>query len=339
MSGDEADDDRDRTATRVRDFVEKEGSVPRSPESVSDGKARKKRDRENRHRRRQHRFRKQPLYDEKEPVRDTSLATKESGQEARVGFVTDTKDEDATDAPPSRRQALRQLSTRAIAKPSILSDNVFLSPGPTHAPPATNVAPGLRRTRSLPDVTRRSQSKPREPGTMNVVPFTRPIISQAKRAAIDTEGGDMKLEMSRTAAIVMLLISTAFVAICAELLVDSIPHMAENSDVSQAFIGLIILPIVGNAAEHVTAVTVATKNKMDLAIGVAVGSSIQIALFVTPLVVLLGWILGREMTLFFNIFETISLFVTAFVINFLILDGRSNYLEGALLIASYVIIA
>ncbi|KAK3060888.1 hypothetical protein LTS18_007480 [Coniosporium uncinatum] len=78
---------------------------------------------------------------------------------------------------------------------------------------------------------------------------------------------------------------------------------------------------------------------MDLAIGVAVGSSIQIALFVTPLVVLLGWILGREMTLFFNIFETISLFVTAFVINFLILDGRSNYLEGALLIASYVIIA
>ncbi|KAK3079246.1 hypothetical protein LTS18_005358 [Coniosporium uncinatum] len=174
---------------------------------------------------------------------------------------------------------------------------------------------------------------------MNVVPFTRPIISQAKRAAIDTEEGESKLEMSRTAAVVMLVISTALVAICAELLVDAIPHMAENSDVSQAFIGLIILPIVGNAAEHVTAVTVATKNKMDLAIGVAVGSSIQIALFVTPLVVLLGWILGREMTLFFNIFETISLFVTAFVINFLILDGRSNYLEGALLIASYVIIA
>jgi Ca2+:H+ antiporter len=90
----------------------------------------------------------------------------------------------------------------------------------------------------------------------------------------DDKEGD--LEMSRSAAVVMLLISTALVAICAEFLIDAIPNMAENSTVSQAFIGLIILPIVGNAAEHVTAVTVAAKNKMDLAIGVSVGSSIQI---------------------------------------------------------------
>jgi Ca2+:H+ antiporter len=123
-------------------------------------------------------------------------------------------------------------------------------------------------------------------------------------------------------------------------MVDAIPAMIKgNPNVSQAFIGLIILPIVGNAAEHVTAVTVAAKNKMDLAIGVAVGSSIQIALFVTPVVVLLGWILDTDMSLYFNIFETISLFVTAFVVNFLVLDGRSNYLEGSLLIAAYVIIA
>ncbi|KAK3076788.1 hypothetical protein LTS18_012061, partial [Coniosporium uncinatum] len=95
-SGDEADDDRDRTATRVRDFVEKEGSVPRSPESVSDGKARKKRNsKENRHRHRQHRFRKQPLYDEKEPIRDTPVATNESESQPRVGIVADTKDEAA----------------------------------------------------------------------------------------------------------------------------------------------------------------------------------------------------------------------------------------------------
>jgi len=145
--------------------------------------------------------------------------------------------------------------------------------------------------------------------------------------------------MSRTAAVVTLLISTGLVALCAEFLVDAIPRMTTQSSVSQAFIGLIILPIVGNAAEHVTAVTVATKNKMDLAIGVAVGSSIQIALFVTPVVVLLGWILDKPMSLYFTLFETISLFVTAFVINFLILDGKSNYLEGTLLIAAYVIIA
>lgn len=78
---------------------------------------------------------------------------------------------------------------------------------------------------------------------------------------------------------------------------------------------------------------------MDLALGIALGSSIQIALFVTPLVVLLGWILGKDMSLYFNLFETVSLFATAFVLNFLILDGRSNYLEGALLVAAYVIIA
>lgn len=137
----------------------------------------------------------------------------------------------------------------------------------------------------------------------------------------------------------MLLISTGLVAVCADFMSDAIEPLVDRTGISQAFIGLIILPIVGNAAEHVTAVTVAAKNKMDLAIGVAVGSSIQIAIFVTPFIVILGWIMGKEMSLYFNIFETVSLFVTAFVINFLILDGRSNYLEGALLIAAYVIIA
>ena len=99
------------------------------------------------------------------------------------------------------------------------------------------------------------------------------------------------------------------------------------------------MPIVGNAAEHITGVTVAIKNKMDLCIGVAVGSSIQIALFVTPLVVIVGWIMDRDMTLYFTLFETVCLFVSAFIVNFLVLDGRSNYLEGALLMATYVIIS
>ncbi|KAF2020473.1 calcium/proton exchanger [Aaosphaeria arxii CBS 175.79] len=145
--------------------------------------------------------------------------------------------------------------------------------------------------------------------------------------------------MSRTAAVVMLMISTALVAVCADFMSDAIEPMVEKTNVSAAFIGLIILPIVGNAAEHVTAVTVAAKNKMDLAIGVAVGSSIQIAIFITPFIVILGWIMNKEMSLYFNIFETVALFVTAFVVNFLVLDGRSNYLEGSLLIAAYVIIA
>ena len=145
--------------------------------------------------------------------------------------------------------------------------------------------------------------------------------------------------LSQTASIVLLLISTGLVALCAEFLVGSIEHLVENSPLSEAFVGLIILPIVGNAAEHVTAITVAAKNKLDLALGVALGSSIQIALFVTPIIVVLGWILNKEMSLYFSLFETGSLFVSTFIVNFLVLDGRSNYLEGALLCACYVVIA
>ena len=147
-----------------------------------------------------------------------------------------------------------------------------------------------------------------------------------------------KKDISRTSAVVLLLIATGLVALCAEALVGSIEYLIDNTGISEAFVGLIILPMVGNAAEHVTAVVVASKNKMDLAIGVAVGSSIQVALFLTPMIVLLGWALGKDMSLYFSLFETICLFVSAFIVNFLVLDGRSNYLEGALLCAAYVII-
>ncbi|KAL8909087.1 MAG: hypothetical protein Q9207_000421 [Kuettlingeria erythrocarpa] len=145
--------------------------------------------------------------------------------------------------------------------------------------------------------------------------------------------------LSKTASVLLLLGSTALVALCAEFMVDSIDHLVVKTPLSEAFVGLIILPMVGNAAEHVTAVTVAAKNKMDLAIGVAIGSSIQIATFITPIVVVVGWILGRDMPLYFTLFETATLFVATFVVNFLVLDGRSNYLEGALLCSSYIIIA
>lgn len=231
----------------------------------------------------------------------------------------------------------------------MLSNNVFATPQPPASPSQTPVPtfrgrPTIRRTNSLPDRLNRQQTPagtsaaPTQIRTDPLPPFQHQRVkSENEEGDVDPETG--KLEMSRTAAVVMLLLSTALVAVCAEFLVDAIPEMIDDSPVSQAFIGLIILPIVGNAAEHVTAVTVAAKNKMDLAIGVAVGSSIQIALFVTPVVVLLGWILGTDMSLYFNLFETISLFATAFVVNFLVLDGRSNYLEGSLLIAAYVIIA
>jgi Ca2+:H+ antiporter len=195
--------------------------------------------------------------------------------------------------------------------------------------------PAARRTKSLPEQLH--QTYRAGPGE---IPSIVPLFVSSQQIAKAKEEEEPEQHMSRTSAVILLLISTGLVAVCAEFMVDSINEVVEgNSGISEAFIGVILLPIVGNAAEHVTAVTVAMKNKMDLAIGVAVGSSIQIAIFVTPLVVILGWILNKQMSLFFTLFETVSLFVSAFIVNFLVLDGRSNYLEGALLISAYVIIA
>ncbi|KAF2089308.1 Calcium/proton exchanger [Saccharata proteae CBS 121410] len=141
------------------------------------------------------------------------------------------------------------------------------------------------------------------------------------------------------AAGIALVVITVLVAVCAEYLVDSIDAIVQKAHISKTFIGLVLLPIVGNAAEHVTAVTVAYKDKMDLAINVAIGSSMQIALFVTPFLVILGWCMGQPMTLHFQSFETVVFFLSVLVVNYLIQDGKSNYLEGAMCIGTYVIIA
>jgi Ca2+:H+ antiporter len=135
------------------------------------------------------------------------------------------------------------------------------------------------------------------------------------------------------------LLVTVAVAICAEYLVDSIDSIVATAHISKTFIGLILLPIVGNAAEHVTAVVVALKDKMDLAMGVAIGSSMQIALLATPFLVILGWIIHQPMTLHFETFETVVFFLSVLVVTYVILDGKSNYLEGAMLLGLYVIIA
>ncbi|KAL7810156.1 Ca2+ transporter [Trichoderma gracile] len=145
--------------------------------------------------------------------------------------------------------------------------------------------------------------------------------------------------MGPIAATVVLVVVTVLVAVCADYLVGSIDALVETTNISKAFIGLILIPIVGNAAEHVTAVVVALRNKMDLAMGVAIGSSIQIALGVTPFLVIVGWIIGREMTLHFETFETVAFAVSVLVVTYTVQDGKSNYLEGAMLLGLYIIIA
>lgn len=136
----------------------------------------------------------------------------------------------------------------------------------------------------------------------------------------------------------VLLAATLVVAVESEWLVGSLEVATAQLGLSKLFTGVILLPIIGNAAEHATAVTVALKNKMDLSLSVAVGSSMQIALFVAPVLVIAGWLMGQPMDLDFNNFELIAVAVSILIANSISSDGSSNWLEGTLLLATYTII-
>lgn len=136
----------------------------------------------------------------------------------------------------------------------------------------------------------------------------------------------------------VLLGATILVAIESELLVGTLEEATAQLGLTELFTGVIVLPIIGNAAEHATAVVVAVKNKMDLAMSVAVGSSLQIALFVAPVLVLAGWFMGQPMDLDFNPFELVAVAVSVLITNSISADGRSNWLEGILLLATYLIL-
>ncbi len=136
----------------------------------------------------------------------------------------------------------------------------------------------------------------------------------------------------------VLLGVTLLVALESELLVDTLEEATSQLGLSSLFTGVILLPVIGNAAEHATAVTVAMKNKMDLSVSVAVGSSLQIALFVAPVLVLAGWLMGKPMDLDFNPFELVAVSVSVLIANSISSDGKSNWLEGILLLAAYVVL-
>ncbi len=138
--------------------------------------------------------------------------------------------------------------------------------------------------------------------------------------------------------IAILLLCTVLVSFESEFLVGSLEVATSKLGLTALFTGVIIVPIIGNAAEHATAVTVAMKNKMDLSMSVAVGSSMQIALFVAPVLVITGWLFGKPMDLDFNPFELVAVAVSVLIANSISSDGKSNWLEGILLLASYIIL-
>ncbi|QUC16842.1 uncharacterized protein UV8b_01083 [Ustilaginoidea virens] len=160
-----------------------------------------------------------------------------------------------------------------------------------------------------------------------------------RRRAEDDEDEEEDPQLHFFVALGTLLVSTVIIAFCAESMVGSIDDITQAGGLKEEFVGLILLPIVGNAAEHATAVTVAIKDKMDLAIGVAVGSSMQVALFLIPLLVVIGWGMGNiNMDLSFDMFQVAVLFVAVLLTNYLIGDGKSHWLEGWLLMCLYAII-
>ena len=145
--------------------------------------------------------------------------------------------------------------------------------------------------------------------------------------------------MTMKEAIILLVISTILVSWMAEILVHSLEEAAEEVKMSHLFIGVILLPMFGNAAEHFTAVSVAGKNKMDLSFAIAIGSSTQIAVFVAPLMVITAWALGLPLTFEFGLLETVAAFLAVLIANAIASDGKSNWLEGAMLLGTYAVLA
>ena len=152
----------------------------------------------------------------------------------------------------------------------------------------------------------------------------------------EEEGHESKWSLKKSIAI--LIIATVIIAIESEFLVGGIEDITSKLGLSEFFVGIILIPIIGNAAEHSTAITMALKNKMDVAIAIALGSSLQIILFVAPVLIFLS-LLFTPMSIIFNPFELVALIASVIIANKVASDGQSNWLEGAQLMAVYFIIA
>jgi len=151
-------------------------------------------------------------------------------------------------------------------------------------------------------------------------------------------GGEPEWSIKR--AVLVLLGATALIAWISEILVGSVEHTAEAFGMTSVFLGVIVVAVVGNAAEHSTAVMMALKNRMELSVGIAIGSSLQIALLVAPVLVMVSYFIGpRPMDLVFTPAEVLAVFLAVLISNQIASDGESNWLEGVLLLAVYLILA
>jgi Ca2+:H+ antiporter len=140
-------------------------------------------------------------------------------------------------------------------------------------------------------------------------------------------------------SVIVLLGATALIAVMSELLVEGVEYLTVQLGLTELFVGVILIALIGNAAEHLTAVTVAIKDKMDLAVNIAMGSTLQVALFVAPVLVLVGFFTGHPLDLVFHLFEVVAIVLTMLIVNAITNDGESNWFEGLQLLAGYAIMA
>jgi len=140
-------------------------------------------------------------------------------------------------------------------------------------------------------------------------------------------------------AMIVLALATVATGIMSEVLVGALVPAAESLGMTQIFVGVILVALVGNAAEHSTAVLVARKNHMDLAFGIAVGSSLQIAMFVAPVLVFISYLFGTPLNLIFTPFEVAAVTLSVLIVGFVAMDGESHWMEGVMLVGVYVILA
>lgn len=169
------------------------------------------------------------------------------------------------------------------------------------------------------------------------------VFSLKTHAALFASGkepaGSQERAWSKKRGLIVLCVATAITALVSEFLVGTIETARERFHFTEVFVGVVVVATIGNAAEHSTAVLAAMRNQMDLAIGIAVGSSLQIALFVAPLLMLLSFAFGHPMDFEFSLPEIVAVVIAVLLIVQICGDGESNWLEGALLLAVYAILA
>jgi Ca2+:H+ antiporter len=172
------------------------------------------------------------------------------------------------------------------------------------------------------------------------------ILYSLRQPQVDSGHSPATIEPSHTGphwpvsrALLVMVVAVAGLALMSEFLVGSLDVVTETLHLSEFFVGIIVVPLIGNVAEHLVAVQVALKDQMDLSLSIALGSSLQIALFVAPALVFISLLMGNPMSLVFNHPEIIAMIAASVIAALVAIDGRSNWLEGAMLIAVFLILA